>query len=139
MAAAGERAIRGGSLCWTSLSEARTARGEFVVGLVQRRLPKGDVSAQVAATIIETMSAAQARLACRMLAVEPLPGTFGPDYRTPLVDHAASSVGNRDRVGGGLPRQGRGGGACPGPPVPAGIWLRRVPRHVRRRADDGRS
>ena len=81
-----------------SLSEARTARGEFVVGLVQRRLPKGDVSAHVAATIIETMSAAQARLACRMLAVEPLPGTFGPDYRTPLVDHAASSVGNRDRV-----------------------------------------
>lgn len=81
-----------------SLSEARTARGEFVVGLVQRRLPKGDVSAHVAATIIETMSAAQARLACRMLAVEPLPGTFGPDYRTPLVDHAASSVGDRDRV-----------------------------------------
>ncbi len=81
-----------------SLSEARTARGEFVLGLVQRRLPKGDVSAQVAATVIETMSAAQARLACQMLAVEPLPGTFGPDYRTPLVDHAASSVGNRDRV-----------------------------------------
>jgi ParB/RepB/Spo0J family partition protein len=81
-----------------SLSEARTARGEFVVGLVQRRLPKGDVSAHVAATIIETMSAAQARLACRMLAVEPLPGTFGPDYRTPLLDHASSSVGNRDRV-----------------------------------------
>ena len=81
-----------------SLSEARTARGEFVVGLVERRLPKGDVSAHVAATIIETISAAQARLACRMLAVEPLPGTFGPDYRTPLVDHAASSVGNRDRV-----------------------------------------
>ncbi len=81
-----------------SLSEARTARGEFVVGLVQRRLPKGDVSAHVAATIIETMSAAQARLACRMLAVESMPGTFGPDYRTPLVDHAASSVGNRDRV-----------------------------------------
>ena len=81
-----------------SLSEARTARGEFVVGLVQRRLPKGDVAAHVAATIIETMSAAQARLACRMLAVEPLPGTFGPDYRTPLLDHASSSVGNRDRV-----------------------------------------
>lgn len=81
-----------------SLSEARTARGEFVLGLVQRRLPKGDVSAHVAATVIETMSAAQARLACRMLAVETLPGTFGPDYRTPLVDHAASSVGNRDRV-----------------------------------------
>jgi len=81
-----------------SLSEARTARGEFVLGLVQRRLPKGDVSGHVAATVVETMSAAQARLACRMLAVEPMPGTFGPDYRTPLVDHAASSVGNRDRV-----------------------------------------
>ena len=82
----------------TSLSEARTARSEFVLGLVQRRLPKGDVSAHVATTVIETVSAAQARLACRMLAVEPMPGTFGPDYRTPLVDHAASSVGNRDRV-----------------------------------------
>ena len=81
-----------------SLSEARTARGEFVLGLVLRRLPKGDVAAHVAATVIETMSAAQARLACRMLAVEPLPGTFGPDYRTPLLDHASSSVGNRDRV-----------------------------------------
>lgn len=82
----------------TSLSEARTARSEFVLGLVQRRLPKGDVSAHVATTVIETVSAAQARLACRMLAVEPMPGTFGPDYRAPLVDHAASSVGNRDRV-----------------------------------------
>lgn len=82
----------------TSLTEARTARSEFVLGLVQRRLPKGDVTAHVAATVIETVSAAQARLACRMLAVEPVAGTFGPDHRTALIEHAASSVANRDRV-----------------------------------------
>lgn len=81
-----------------SLATARTARGEFVGGLLQRRLPKGDVTALVAATVIETMSAAQARLACRMLAIDAVPGAFAPDYRTPLVGYAASSVGSRDRV-----------------------------------------
>ena len=85
------RAIEAEAARRKSLSEARTARGEFVLGLVQRRLPKGDVSGHVAATVVETMSAARPT-GVPDAGGGATAGTFGPDYRTPLVDHAASSV-----------------------------------------------
>ena len=81
-----------------AMSDARRARVEFVAGLLERRVPKVDVAAHVAATVIETVSVAQARLACRSLGLEPVEGPFGPDYRTALDDHAVASVRNRDRV-----------------------------------------
>lgn len=77
---------------------ARTARTAFIDGLLQRRVPKGDATAHVAATVIETASSVQARLACRWIGLEPVEGRFGPDHRTALNIYSASSVGNRDRA-----------------------------------------
>ena len=83
-------------------AKARTAasssRIEFARALVGRKLPKADVWSLAAAQMLGDLSASHAKLACRVLGVEPLEGRFAPDYRAAIEAHAAACTAERDRA-----------------------------------------
>ena len=83
-------------------AKARTAasnsRIEFARALVGRKLPKADLWSLVAAQVVGDLSAAHAKLICRILGIEPIEGRFAPDHRAAVEAHAAASIADRDRA-----------------------------------------
>jgi ParB/RepB/Spo0J family partition protein len=84
------------------LSRARVAaareRTAFIAELLRRRLPKGDAADLTAHQMLTVTTANQARSACDLLRLEPVPDRFGPDHRAALAGFAAESNVNRDRA-----------------------------------------
>ena len=77
---------------------AHKTRIEFAQGLIGRKLPKTDVWSLVASQVLGDLSAVHAKVACRILGVDPLVGRFGPDHRAALIAHAVTSTADRDRA-----------------------------------------
>ncbi|MCU0267311.1 MAG: ParB/RepB/Spo0J family partition protein [Acidimicrobiales bacterium] len=77
---------------------ASRARIEFARSLLARRVPKGDIVALAAAQVVGDLSASHAKLTCRLLGIDPVEGTYGPDHRSAVEAYAAESPGNRDRA-----------------------------------------
>jgi ParB family chromosome partitioning protein len=73
-------------------------RAEFTTGLAGRRLPKSDVTALVLDQFLATASNAQARSACKLLAIDAPTDDFGAAHQAALVDHASVSGANRERA-----------------------------------------
>lgn len=77
---------------------AHKTRVEFARGLIGRKLPKTDVSSLVGSQVLGDLCAAHAKVACRILGVDPIVGRFGPDHRAALTAHAVMSTADRDRA-----------------------------------------
>ena len=77
---------------------ASNARLDFARGLVTRKVPKADATALIAAQILGDLSATHAKFVCRILDVEPVEGTWGPDHRAAVEQRAAGSIADRDRA-----------------------------------------
>lgn len=74
------------------------ARIEFARALVTRKVPKTDALALVAAQVLGDLSATHAKFTARILGLDAVEGTWGPDYRAAIEQHAGSSAAERDRV-----------------------------------------
>ncbi|MEZ5265261.1 MAG: hypothetical protein R2755_26575 [Acidimicrobiales bacterium] len=86
---------------WTSearATAASAARIAFAQALVGRKVVKADVAELVGRQLLAEVSVAQARLACRILALDAVVGRFGPDHRAALDGYAARTAANRDRA-----------------------------------------
>ncbi|MEZ5234273.1 MAG: ParB/RepB/Spo0J family partition protein [Acidimicrobiales bacterium] len=77
---------------------ASAARIAFAQALVGRKVVKADVAELVGRQLLAEVSVAQARLACRILALDAVVGRFGPDHRAALDGYAARTAANRDRA-----------------------------------------
>jgi ParB family chromosome partitioning protein len=77
---------------------AKAARIAFAQGLVVRRLPKTDVQQLIADQFLADVSATHAKTACRILGIDAIDGSWGPDYRGAVEAHAARSTADRDRA-----------------------------------------
>jgi ParB/RepB/Spo0J family partition protein len=73
-------------------------RADFTAGLAARRLPKSDVTALVLDQFLASASNAQARSACKLLAIDAPADDFGAAHQAALADHAAVSGANRERA-----------------------------------------
>jgi ParB family chromosome partitioning protein len=73
-------------------------RAEFTTGLAGRRLPKSDVTALVLDQFLASASNAQARSACKLLAIDAPTDDFGAAHQAALVNHASVSGANRERA-----------------------------------------
>lgn len=73
-------------------------RADFTAALAARRLPKSDVTALVLDQFLASASNAQARSACKLLAIDAPADEFGAGHQAALADHAAVSGTNRERA-----------------------------------------
>jgi len=79
-------------------NRASSARVEFASSLLTRRVPKSDLWAHVSSQVLANLSATHAKLACRILGIEPIEGSWGPDHRGAVEAYAARATGDRDRA-----------------------------------------
>lgn len=79
-------------------NRASKARIEFASSLLTRRIPKTDVWAHVSSQVLADLSATHAKSACRILGIEAIEGSWGPDYRGAIEAYAARSTADRDRA-----------------------------------------
>ena len=79
-------------------NRASKARIEFAHSLLTRRIPKTDVWAHVSSQVLADLSVTHAKFACRILGVEAIEGSWGPEYRGAVEAYAARSTADRDRA-----------------------------------------
>jgi hypothetical protein len=79
-------------------NHASKNRLDFTSSLLTRRIPKTDVWAHVSTQLLSDLSSTHAKYACRILGIEPIEGTGGPDHRGAVEAYAERTTADRDRA-----------------------------------------
>lgn len=83
-------------------AKARNAASEervsFARSLLGGKVPKRDLWELVGAQLLSDLSATHAKLACRILDIEPVTRSWGPDHRAAIEAFANAAPAKRDRA-----------------------------------------